>query len=100
MIPRMVLKFVLPKVMDHMMKVFKLEKVLRYVEEDNELDIQFRDIEKKCTDIGFKVTAMQTALKDLGEDQHPPAIDLEEWKDVKDTIRILKNKKVFKKLAK
>ena len=93
MIPQMVLKFVLPKVMDHIMKVFKLEKVLRYVEEDNELDVQMRDIETKCTDIGFKVTAMQTMLKDLGEYQHPPVIDLEEWKDVKDTIKKIKNKK-------
>ena len=65
MIPQMVLKFVLPKVMDHIMKVFKLEMVLRYVEEPNELDVQMRDIEQKCTDIGFKVTAMQTVLKDL-----------------------------------
>ena len=49
MIPQMVLKFVLPKVMEHIMKVFKLEKVLRYVEEDNVLDVQMRDIEQKCT---------------------------------------------------
>tara|TARA_Y100000310_G_scaffold22829_1_gene21813 strand:+ start:70 stop:375 length:306 start_codon:yes stop_codon:yes gene_type:complete len=98
MIPQMVLKFVLPKVMDHIMKVFKLEKVLRYVEEDNELDVQMRDIETKCTDIGFKVTAMQTVIKDLGEDQRPPAIDLEEWKDVKDTIKKIKNKRAFKSL--
>ena len=66
----------------------------------NELDIQQRDIEQKCTDIGFKMSAMETILKDLSEESHPPVIDLEEWKDVKDTIRILKNKKVFKKLAK
>ena len=94
----MVLKFVLPKVMDHVMKVFKLDKVLKYVEEDNELDVQMRDIEQKCTDIGFKVNAMQSVLKDLGEDQHPPAIDLEEWAEVKDTIKKIKNKRVFKSL--
>tara|TARA_Y100000034_G_scaffold99357_1_gene122003 strand:- start:1591 stop:1893 length:303 start_codon:yes stop_codon:yes gene_type:complete len=100
MLPQLVLKLVLPRVMDHIMKVFKLEKVLRYVEQPNELDIQMKDIEQKCTDIGFKVTAMQTVLKDLGEDQHPPAIDLKEWEDVKDTIKKMKNKKVFKSLGK
>ena len=100
MIPQMLLKFVLPKVVDHVMKVFKLDKVLRYVEEDNELDVQVRDVEQKCTDIGFKVSAMQTVLKDLDDKSHPPAIDLEEWKDVKETIKKIKNKKAFKSLGK
>ena len=86
--------------MDYGMKLFKWDKTLDYVENDNELDVQVRDIEKKCTDIGFKVSAMETVLKDLGEESHPPAIDLDEWKDVKDTIKKLKNKKAFKKLGK
>ena len=84
-----------------------IKGIMKYVFEENELDvkcyelnIQQRDIEQKCTDIGFKVSAMETVLKDLGEDQHPPAIDLAEWKDVKDTIKKLKNKKGFKKLGK
>lgn len=98
MIPQMVLKLLLPKVADYVAKLFKLDKVLRYVEEDNELDVQFRDIEKKCTDIGFRVTAMQDVLKDLGEDQHPPAIDLDEWKQMKADIKKIRNKGAFKKL--
>ena len=68
----MVLKFVLPKVMDQVMKVFNLDKVLRYVEEDNELDVQVRDIEKKCTDINLKIEAMEGMLKELDKDSHPP----------------------------
>ena len=99
MIPQMVLKFVLPKVMEHVMKVYKLHKVLKYVEEDNELDIQVRDIEQKCTDIGFKVTAMQDVLKSLGEDQHPPAIDLDEWEQMKTDMKKIRNKGVFKSLG-
>ena len=65
MIPQLLIKLIIPKVADHMMRIFKLDKLLRYVEEDNELDVQMRDVEQKCTDIGFKVTAMQTVLKDL-----------------------------------
>jgi len=84
--------------MDHVAKVFKLDKVLSYVEQDNELDVQMRDIEQKCTDIGFKVTAMQTLIKDLDDKSHPPAIDIDEWEDVKETIKRIKNKKVFKSL--
>ena len=99
MIPQMVLKYVLPKVVDHVMKVFKLDKVLRYVEEPNELDVQVRDIEKKCTDIAFNVTAMKDVIKGLGEDQHPPAIDLDEWEQVKADMKKIRNKGAFKKLG-
>ena len=43
----MILKWVLPKVLDHIMKVFKLDQVLRYVEEDNELDVKVRKLEAR-----------------------------------------------------
>ena len=42
-----VLKFILPKVLDHLMQVFKLDKVLSYVEEDNELDHKVKDLEAR-----------------------------------------------------
>ena len=48
MIPQsMILKWVLPKDLDHIMKVFKLDQVLRYVEEDNELDVKVRKLEAR-----------------------------------------------------
>ena len=93
----MVLKFVIPKVMDHIMKVFKLEKVLRYVEEDNELDVQMRDIEQKCTDIGFKVTAMQTVLKDLDEDSHPKQDYNDRIDKLEEFEKQVRRKKAFKR---
>ena len=37
-------------------------------------------------------------IKDLDDDSHPPAIDLKEWEDMKDTIKKIKNKKAFKSL--
>ena len=43
----MILKWVLPKVLDHIMKVFKLDKVLDYVEQDNELDHKVKDLEAR-----------------------------------------------------
>ena len=82
----------------------RFKPIEKYVFEKNELDVkcgeldvQMMDIERKCTGIGFKVTAMQTVLKDLDDKSHPPAIDLEEWEDVKETIKTLKRKKAFKR---
>ena len=43
----MILKWVLPKVLDHIMKAFKLDKVLSYVEEPNELDHKVEELEKR-----------------------------------------------------
>ena len=54
------------------MKVFKLDKVLQYVEQPNELDVQMLDVEKKCTSIDLEVKAMKDMLKDLDKDSHPP----------------------------
>ena len=61
----MILKLIMPKLMDHFMKVFKLDKVLRYVEEDNELDVQI-------TSIGLKIKAIEDMLIELDRDSHPP----------------------------
>ena len=68
----MILKLVMPKIMDHFMEVFKLDKVLKYVEQPNELDVQMEDVEKKCSTINLKVKAMEDMLIELDMDSHPP----------------------------
>ena len=68
----MIAKLVMPKIMDHFMKVFKLEKSIRYVEQPNELDVQMENVEEKCVKIDMKIKVMEEMLKDLDEDSHPP----------------------------
>ena len=67
----MLLKLVMPKIMDHVMKVFKLDKVLAYVEKPNELDVQMEDVEKKCSAIDSKIGAIEDMLIELDRDSHP-----------------------------
>ena len=50
-----VLRFVLPKILDHLIQVFKLDKVLAYVEEDNALDHTIRELEDKIIDLESKM---------------------------------------------
>lgn len=59
MIPPMLLKLLLPKILDHLMKVFKLDKVLRYVEEDNELDHKVKDLEDKIVNLESKIKQLK-----------------------------------------
>ena len=60
----MILKLILPKIMDHFSKVFKLDKVLQYVEQPNELDDQVADMK-------IKIEALEKIVVDLGKDSHP-----------------------------
>tara|TARA_R110002110_G_scaffold254060_1_gene469904 strand:+ start:210 stop:371 length:162 start_codon:yes stop_codon:yes gene_type:complete len=47
MIPQVLIKLILPKLIDQMMRVFKLDKVLSYVEQPNELDHKVKDLEAR-----------------------------------------------------
>ena len=61
----MILKLIMPKLMDHFMKVFKLDKVLQYVEQPNELDDQVADIR-------IELKVLKEHIIDLDKDSHPP----------------------------
>ena len=61
----MILKLIMPKLMDHFMKVCKLDKVLQYVEQPNELDDQVADMR-------IELKALKQHIIDLDKDSHPP----------------------------
>lgn len=74
----MVLKLIMPKLMDHFMKVFKLDKVLQYVEQPNELDDQVADMR-------IELKILKQHIIDLDKDSHPE-------KPFEDRITALENK--------
>ena len=75
----------------------RFKPVEKYVFEDNNLDVQMRDIEKKCTDIGFTVTAMQTVLKDLDDQSHPPQDFDKRIDKLEEFEKQVRRKKAFKR---
>ena len=60
----MILKLIMPKLMYHIMKVFKLDKVLQYVEQPNELDVQVADMR-------IELKALKQHIIELDRDSHP-----------------------------
>ena len=96
---KFILKPYLPYIMDYGMKLFKWDKTLDYVEKPNALDIQCRDIEQKCTDIGFKVTAMQSVIKELDANSHPEKPFEDRLEELEIFMERVKNKKAFKSLG-
>ena len=75
-IAKAVLKLLLPDVTEHLLKIFKLDKMLNYMELPNEADMKIEKLEEK-----IKMMA-------------------EEAGEVKDIITKLTNKSAFKKLFK
>ena len=67
-----------PLLMDHFMKVFKLDKVLQYVEQPNELDDQVADMR-------IELKILKQHIIDLDKDSHPE-------KPFEDRITALENK--------
>ena len=86
-------------VIEHIAKIFKLEKILAYVENENELDVAMKNVENKCTEIDLKIKAMQSIIKDLDNIAHPPAIDLDEIKEIKKITDKVKKLRAFKSLG-
>ena len=81
-IAKAVLKLILPDVNDHLLKVFKLDKIMNYVELENDAD--------------RKIAKLEEQMKMVAKDIHPPAIDLKEWKEFKADMKKIKKLRVFK----
>ena len=84
-IAQAVLKLILPDVTEHLLKVFKLGKIMDYVELENDAD---REIAK-----------LKEQMKMVAKDIHPPAINLKEWKEFKADMKKIKKLRVFKSIG-
>ena len=72
----LIIKAVLPKAADHIAKVFKLDKVLKYVEQPNEVDIKcnkleagVKDLKRITMDQSLQIDAIKTILKDMQDER-------------------------------
>ena len=88
-IAKAVLKLIMPDIIEHMMKIFKMDKLVNYMELPNEAD---RGVSK----LQDEVNILKDTIKDMAKDIHPPAINLKEWEEAKDILKKVKNMKKFK----
>ena len=54
-------------VLSAILKHPKMKELFKYKDEPNELDVAVADLEKKVTDIGFRVTATVDMIKSYSE---------------------------------
>ena len=74
------------EIIEYIKKIGKFEENNRYREEPNDCD--------------RRQDKMEEQIKMLINDSHSPTINLDEWEEVKSVVKLLKNKKAFKKLGK
>ena len=94
-------------VLEQVAKIFKAQKVLEYVEMENELDVAVKEMKKEFDSMKFKVNAQRDLFKDIQKQiddvkkiAHPPTIPLKEInefreanKDVKWVMEVLNKMK-------
>ena len=115
----------LTKILEFVMKEFG-NRVTKYVDKPNELDVGYRDLDKKVTDDGFRITAavdmikgyaetidnvadkvrqidkvidkFDDKLQQIGKIAHPPAISLNEFEENNKNVNWMMG--IFKKMQK
>jgi predicted RNase H-like nuclease (RuvC/YqgF family) len=77
MIQGIVVKKIIEVVMKAILKKYNLDKVTKYVEEDNELDIQIKQLQKTTGKYGKYIEEIEKDVGQLKTDSHPPIKNLE-----------------------
>ena len=72
MLQGIIVKKVLDLVLKQLLKQFKLDKIQKYVEEPNELDVQVKVFQKKLNQYGKTIEELEKATAILNKDSHPP----------------------------
>ena len=80
-IAKAVLKLIMPDIVEHLMKIFKMDKLVNYMELPNEADKGVRALKDE-------LDMVKGELKEVNKVLH----------DTKDIMKKLKNKKMFKSL--
>ena len=84
-----IMKMIAPKltesIVEHIAKIFKLNHLVDYMELPNDAD--------------KRIDKLETQIVMLDKDQHPPAIDLEEWEQIKKDINKIKKLRAFKSIG-
>ena len=75
MIPQVLLKLLLPKVLDHLMKVFKLDQMLDYMELPNDAD--------------KKIVQLEDEIRRLKDVAHAPVIALDRIEAIEDKLALI-----------
>ena len=93
MLQGILVKKVLDLVLKQIFKQFDLDKMKKYVEEDNELDIQVRQMQKTIRKQGKYIEELEKNVAILKADSHPPIFTKRGYDNILKRLRKLENAK-------
>tara|TARA_Y100000310_G_C20090901_1_gene538208 strand:+ start:177 stop:464 length:288 start_codon:yes stop_codon:yes gene_type:complete len=83
-----ILRLIMPQIIEHLLKIFKMDKLLDYMEKPNELDSAVDEIKIEQEAIKGFFEGFQKQLDDINNKS----------KETERIIKKIKNKKIFKSL--
>ena len=93
MLQGIIIKKVLDLVLKQLLKQFKLDKIQKYVEEPNELDLQVKVLQKKVNKYTKVIEDLEKTVAFLDKDSHPPIFGTKDKKDIIKRIKKLEKEK-------
>ena len=93
MLQGMIVKKVLDLFLKQLLKQFKLDKIQKYVEEPNELDLQLKVLQKKVNKYAKVIEDLEKTVAFLDKDSHPPIFGEKDKKNIIKRIKKLEKEK-------
>ena len=93
MLKAMIAKKGLDLILKKVMQKREIKKLRKYVEEDNELDIQMKQLQKTVAKQGKYIEELEKEVAILKADSHPPIFTLKDYKEIIKIKEIIKKEK-------
>ena len=82
MLQAIVAKKVIEMILKRVMEKKAIKNMRKYVEEENELDVQMKQLQKTVAKQGKYIEELEKNVAILSKDSHPPVFKKKEYKDI------------------
>lgn len=93
MLQGLIAKKTIDIILKQVMKKREISKLRKYVEEDNELDVQMKQLQKTVAKQGKYIEELEKEVAILKADSHPPIFSKSDHKDILKRLEKLENAK-------
>ena len=93
MLQGLIAKKTIDIILKQVMKKREINKLRKYVEEDNELDVQMKQLQKTVAKQGKYIEELDKEVAILNKNAHPPIFSMSDYKDILKRLEKLENAK-------
>ena len=93
MLQAFIMKRIAGAIIKKVMAKRELKKMQKYVEEDNELDIQMKQVRKSLNKYGRTLENVEKDVAKLRTDSHPPVFMKDDYKDIIKRLKKLEKRR-------